>query len=84
MTNVLYVPTLEKSLIFIRVVVDINNIVIFSSTHYWILDNLDSRNIVAIGCRDPITAFYNFESQHQINSVKIQSIEEFGIGDLVI
>jgi hypothetical protein len=63
MSNVLYVPTLEKSLISIGDVADISNIVILFSTHYWILDNLDSRNVVAIRCRDPVNVFYRFEFQ---------------------
>jgi hypothetical protein len=71
MTNVLYVPILKKSLIFVRVVANTNNIAILFITHCWISNNLDSRNIVAIGCRDLGNALYKFESQHQINSVEI-------------
>jgi hypothetical protein len=68
MTNVLYMPTLNKNLIYVKAIAHTSNIVIFSNVHYWILNNLDNRNLVVIGYRDLVNALYKFEFQHQINN----------------
>ncbi len=71
MTNVLHMLTLKKKLIYVGVIAHIGNIITFSNMHYWILNNLDSKNLVAIGYRDLVNALYKFEFQRQINSEEI-------------
>jgi hypothetical protein len=63
--------TLNKNLIYVGTIAHTGNIVIFSNMHCWILNNLDSRNLEAIGHRDLVNALYKFEFQHQINNAEI-------------
>jgi len=50
--NFLYVLILMKSLMFIGVLVDINNILVFPNKYCWILNNMSSQNVIVVYHRD--------------------------------
>ena len=69
MTNVLYVPSLKKSLISVGAIADTGCVVLFSIDHCYVLDNKTERQIIASGYSDPMNGLYRLSSPHKANSI---------------
>ena len=74
MTNVLYVPSLKKSLISVGAIADIGWFILFSAKKCYFLDNMSNRQVIALGCRDPRNGLYRLNHVHQVNSIKEEGI----------
>jgi hypothetical protein len=68
MTNVLYVLTLKKNLIFVGDLVDYGNPVIFFKRDCWI-SNKESINIVPSGHRNMNNGLYSLGNSLHLNSI---------------
>lgn len=58
LTNVLYVLTFKCSLVFVKVLTQAGNVVVFVGDSCWILDNKKSRKVVGAGIIDPLNGLY--------------------------
>jgi hypothetical protein len=77
LTNVLYVPSLQRNLVSVGALTDIGNALLFYDTTVWILNNLQDRKIIAIGHRDKTNGLYRMEKGNlDANAVTSLSTEE--------
>ena len=65
-----YVPTLKKSLISVRTIVDIGSRVVFSESHCWVIDPHKQNCIIAIGHRDSRNGLYSFGNMTHATTVE--------------
>ena len=68
MTNVLYVPSLKKSLMSVGALTDSGCLVYFSATNCYVLDNT-SKHVIASGHRDQTNGLYRLTTVHEANSL---------------
>jgi len=61
--NVKYIPSMRKNLISIGSITDTSTLFVFLNTCCWVLDKLDSKQILALGYRDFSNGLYSF-GQH--------------------
>jgi hypothetical protein len=77
LTDVLYVPSLQRNLISVGALTDTGNALLFNKTIVWVLNNLQERRIVAIGRRDKSNGLYRMEKKDlDVNSVTSASNTE--------
>jgi hypothetical protein len=72
LTDVKYVLGLRKNLISVGSIIDTGNLVVFSKTHCWILDNFDQKYIIATGFRNLQNRLYSFGSLFEANTVVLE------------
>jgi hypothetical protein len=67
--NILYVLTFTKSLMSIGALANTNNIMVFSNKYCWILNNMNSRNVIIVGYRDRSNGLYQFSQKMQVVNI---------------
>ena len=70
MTNVLYVPSLKKSLISVGAIADTGRVVLFSAERCYVLDNMSSKQVIALEYRDPVNGLYRLSTAHQVDGIE--------------
>jgi hypothetical protein len=60
LTNVKYVPSIQKNLVSMGSIADTSRLVVFSDQHCWMLDKFDNKRVVASGHCDPSNGLYSF------------------------
>jgi hypothetical protein len=67
----------KKNLISVGALTNTGNALVFSDTTVWVLNNLQDRKIIAVGCRDKTNGLYRMEKGSlDVNAVTSLSTEE--------